>query len=83
MVFIRYFFIFWKLLFQSCVSVNDADKTRSGLQVIAAGEAYRCCIICKWKLKLKAQLQSFKVNEFVFLVLEKKIETLLNYYCRL
>ena len=54
MVFIRYFFIFWKLLFQSCVSVNDADKTRSGLQVIAAGEAYRCCIRCKWKLKLKA-----------------------------
>ena len=31
---------------------------------------------------LTQKLQSFKVNEFVFLVLEKKIETLLNYYCR-
>ena len=32
---------------------------------------------------LTQKLQSFKVNEFVFLVLEKKIETLLNYNCRL
>ena len=65
MVFIRYFFIFWKLLFQSCVSVNDADKTRSGLQVIAAGEAHRCCIICKWKLKLKAHFlhKNFRVSK--------------------
>ena len=65
MVFIRYFFMFWKLLFQSCVSVNDADKTRSGLQVIAAGEAYRCCIICKWKLKLKAHFlhKNFRVSK--------------------
>ena len=63
MVFIRYFFIFWKLLFQLCVSVTDADKSRSGFQVIAAGEAYRCCIICKWKLKLKAHFDT-KITEF-------------------
>ena len=40
MVFLSHFFIFLKLLFQLCVSVNDADKTRSVIQVIAVGEAY-------------------------------------------
>ena len=82
MVFFRYFFIFWKLFFQSCVSVNDADKTRSGLQVIAA--LYNMQMEAEVESTFLTQkLHSFKVNEFVFLVLEKKIETLLNYYCRL
>ena len=77
MVFLPHFFIFMKLLFLSCVSVNDGDKTRSGLQVIAAGEAYHCCIVSYVEiLKLKVEntflirknIQIFKVNKFVFLV---------------
>ena len=83
MVFIRYFFIFWKLLFQSCVSVNDADKP---------GNSRWRSLSLLYNMQMEAEvestfltlkLQSFKVKEFVFLVLEKKIETLLNYYCQL
>ena len=61
MVFLPNFSIFMKLLFQSCVSVNDADKTRSVIQVIAVGEAYQCCTI--WKLKPKVESKFLIINE--------------------
>ena len=54
MVFLPNFSISIILLFQSCVSVNDADKTRSVIQVIAVGEAYQCCTMWKWKPKVES-----------------------------
>ena len=61
MVFLPNFSIFMKLLFQSCAFVNDADKTRSVIQVIAVGKAYQCCTI--WKLKPKVESKFLIINE--------------------
>ena len=61
MVFLSNFSIFMKILFQSCVSVNDADETRSVIQVIAVGEAYQCCTI--WKFKPKVESKFLIIND--------------------